>query len=227
MILPAMIIMENSKMNTENIFYFKNESNSKILEIKNIISKQMSDLIILECENINEWENVGFYKAKIMPQIEKNVKINKIFQEYIKEYIEMNKKLFYKIYNKEVILKMIYMQKWPIGSYAVRHNDTHNYDGTPAFVDCKLSTVLYLYNNFEGGNLEFPEHGISITPNQGSLYMFDGGPQNEHQVTEITDGIRYTLVSFWDFSGSNYTEEEIEMSKKSQDRWLKYIKENT
>ena len=213
------------KSNLE-IKYFKNTKSSKIFEVKNMISKDVSDVIIKESEKMSGWTNVGFYKAKILGQIDEHPEIDGLFKDYVKSYINDTSKILSKEFDKNVCLKMIYIQKWPIGSYAVRHNDTHNFDGSPAFVYCKVSTVLYLYNDFLGGNLEFPDHDISIQPNQGSAYMFDGGPENEHQVTEIIDGDRYTIVTFWDFIDSEYTKEDLELSEQSQQRWLKFIKEN-
>jgi hypothetical protein len=31
------------------------------------------------------------------------------------------------------------------------------------------------------------------------MYLFSGGVENIHGVTTITEGIRYSIVSFWNF----------------------------
>lgn len=206
--------------------YFKNMENSKIFEVKNMISENMSKIIIEESEKMSGWRDVGFYKARVLEQIEKHPEATETFKNYIKGYIEDSKEILSSTFKKPVKFKMIYVQKWPIGSYAVKHNDTYNYDGTPLFLDCKLATILYMHNDFTGGKLEFPDHDISIDPVQGSSYMFDGGPENEHQVTEITSGDRYTIVTFWDIEGSTYNDYEVESSEKSQQKWLNFIEEN-
>jgi hypothetical protein len=221
------ILKENNSLDVNiiknnNFIYFKNEENSKIVEVQNIISKDFSQKIIEESEKMLGWKNVGFYKAEILEQIDNIPQKSDMFSNYIKEYMEQVRSVFHKIYDKPVVFKSIYIQKWPIGSYGIKHNDTHNLDGTPGFIDWKLSTLLYLHSDFTGGNLEFPDHNISITPNQGSAYFFDGGPQNEHQVTSIESGLRYTIVSFWDFEDSVYDEKDILILQENQKRWSEY-----
>lgn len=202
-----------------DIKYFKNEINSKIFEVSNMITEYMSRIIIEESESLPGWKNVGFYKARVLEQIDNIPEASEIFKKYINEYVLITKDILSSTFEKPVKFKTVYIQKWPTGSYAVKHNDMYNFDGTPLFLDFKLATTLYMHNNFTGGKLEFPDHNISISPRQGSAYMFDGGPENEHQVTEIESGDRYTIVSFWDIEGSRYTEEELNMSIKNQEKW--------
>jgi hypothetical protein len=209
------------KQNNEFV-YFKNEEDNKIVEIKNIITKDFSKTIIEESEKIPNWRKVGFHKAEVLDQINNIPEVNETFSNYIEEYIEKSKDAFKAIYGKSVKLTYIYIQKWPVGSYAIKHNDTHNFDGSPGFIDCPLAVLLYLYNDFTGGKLEFPDHNISISPNQGSGYFFEGGPKNEHQVTIIESGLRYTIVSFWDFEDSTYNENDINALKENQQKWSQY-----
>lgn len=203
-----------------DIDYVKNETDSKIFEVKNIITESMSKTIIEESEKMAGWKNVGFYKARILDQIDNRPEASETFRKYIDEYLSIVKNIISLAFGKPVRLKFIYIQKWPVGSYAIKHNDMYNFDGTPLFLDCKIAANVYMHNDFTGGKLEFPDHGISINPKQGSAYIFNGGPENEHQVTEIESGDRYTIVSFFDIEGSSYTEEELYMSLKSQEKWV-------
>jgi hypothetical protein len=41
------------------------------------------------------------------------------------------------------------------------------------------------------------------------LAVFDGGHGNEHEVTVVESGVRYTIGSFWDKEGMVYSEERI------------------
>lgn len=105
------------------------------------------------------------------------------------------------VYNKDVVPTSIHAQKWDAGSSANPHSDNSDFDGNPAegFDNLKYVGILYLNSDFSGGNLFFPEHDIEIHPNAGSMYIFSGGVENIHGVTEITSGTRYSIVSFWDF----------------------------
>lgn len=110
-------------------------------------------------------------------------------------------------------------QKWDVGGFAAPHSDNSDHDGTPnAFEINKYVGILYLNNNYEGGELYFPDHNIEFKPQMGQYIMFPGGHENIHGVKEITKGTRYTMVSFWDY-------EEAEYDQETKDKWESEIKE--
>jgi TonB family protein len=131
-----------------------------------------------------------------------------------------------KAFSTKVELQVAHGRIWPKGSYGARHNDTHNFDGTLHNINYKIATTLILHSDFSGGNLEFPDQDISIKGSLGSLCIFNGGPGNEHQISIIEDGLRYTIMMFWDYDGVKYTEEELKLQKESQNRWLGYLSED-
>jgi hypothetical protein len=57
-----------------------------------------------------------------------------------------------------------------------------------------FGAVIYLNEDFGGGELYYPELNFSIKPKANSLVMHDASLL--HQVLEVTDGIRYTLTTF-------------------------------
>jgi hypothetical protein len=56
-----------------------------------------------------------------------------------------------------------------------------------------IATLVYLNDNYEGGDIYFPEHDMYIKPDQGDLVCFPDNPGYIHGVMPITSGIRYTL----------------------------------
>lgn len=70
-----------------------------------------------------------------------------------------------------------------------------------------LATLLYLNDDYKGGQLYFPKQGFSISPAAGSLLAFDGGTDHKHAVKEITEGNRYVFVAFWDYEDSTKMKE--------------------
>ena len=61
------------------------------------------------------------------------------------------------------------------------------------------ATVLYINDNFKGGELFFPDHDIIIEPKAGSLCVFDGSKNLKHGVKTVTKGTRYSIPLFvWD-----------------------------
>jgi hypothetical protein len=58
------------------------------------------------------------------------------------------------------------------------------------------SLVLYLNDNFEGGDVIFREQGINIKPEPGSLLIFPSVKPYYHESTEITSGYKYMCPAF-------------------------------
>jgi len=99
-------------------------------------------------------------------------------------------------------------QKWIPGAFANFHSDNSTDGEYNAFERSKWATFLYLNENFEGGELNFKDHPITIKPKTGMLAAFAGGHHNEHEVKVILSGDRYTIGSFWDYAESEYSEEK-------------------
>ena len=61
------------------------------------------------------------------------------------------------------------------------------------------ATILYINEDYEGGEIFFEECGVTIKPKAGSLCLFDGEKKWKHGVKEVTKGIRYySPVFIWD-----------------------------
>lgn len=75
-----------------------------------------------------------------------------------------------------------------IGDDKGKPNDFPHYD---------LAGLFYLNDDYEGGELFFPNQGIQFKPKRGAAYFFPGDMNYIHGVTEIKSGIRYTCPFFW------------------------------
>lgn len=60
--------------------------------------------------------------------------------------------------------------------------------------------VLYLNDNYEGGEIYFPNQNVQLKPKPNTLVFFPGTLEYLHGVYPITNGIRYTLTSFWTYN---------------------------
>ena len=82
----------------------------------------------------------------------------------------------------------------------------NHYDGCKKNVsdDCAkraISNLLYLNDDFEGGEIHFTELGLTIEPATGKLVLFknynekgDGFEYSVHQGLPVTNGMKYLLV---------------------------------
>ena len=59
-----------------------------------------------------------------------------------------------------------------------------------------LSAICYLNDNFEGGELEFPNFGIKIKPQAGMLLLFPSNYAYAHVAHPVISGSKYALVTW-------------------------------
>lgn len=71
-----------------------------------------------------------------------------------------------------------------------------HYDGQGKSVNRILSAVCYLNNDFEGGEIEFPYHKVTIKPEPGMLVIFPSNYAYSHIAHPVTKGAKYTLVTW-------------------------------
>lgn len=110
--------------------------------------------------------------VKINSTIEKA--LNKVLKEYTKEHYE---------------LKYMVICKNRMGKVLGPHTDSSN---------CiKLSIILYLNNDYEGGEIVFPELDLELKPSPGSALVFPSTQKYTHFSKVITSKPKYTINSFW------------------------------
>lgn len=72
--------------------------------------------------------------------------------------------------------------------------DTHMDDGGGNFR--RVSTVYYLNDNYEGGELCFPQFGIELKPKAGDMVVFPSSYVYSHSVKPVTSGNRFSIASW-------------------------------
>jgi hypothetical protein len=56
--------------------------------------------------------------------------------------------------------------------------------------------VIYINDNYSGGEIYYPKKDIAIKPNARSLVIHPGSEEYTHGVKPVESGLRYTLTSF-------------------------------
>jgi hypothetical protein len=69
--------------------------------------------------------------------------------------------------------------------------------GTNPKVKPIMSAVLYLNDEYEGGELHFKEQGVTIKPEAGSIVIFPSVAPFYHESREIISGNKYMCPAFW------------------------------
>ena len=92
---------------------------------------------------------------------------------------------------------MVNLTRWRPGEFQAPHADRENMDGSPhPFPWRDYGCVLYLNDDFEGGELYFPLQDLQPPITPGLLAFFPGDLDHLHGVKPVTSGVRYTLSCF-------------------------------
>lgn len=72
------------------------------------------------------------------------------------------------------------------------HVDDYNDGSNPT-----ISVVLYLNDNYEGGNIYFRVQDVDIKPSAGSLVIFPSHEPYYHESKTLISGYKYMTPGFW------------------------------
>lgn len=92
--------------------------------------------------------------------------------------------------------------RWLPGQLQMPHADKELHEGENRgkpndFPYYDIAGLFYLNDDYEGGELYFPNQGIQFKPKRGAAYFFPGDMNYIHGVTEVKSGIRYVSPFFW------------------------------
>ncbi len=98
--------------------------------------------------------------------------------------------------------------RWLPGQRQQPHADKELHEGEGRgkpndFPYYDIAGLFYINDDYEGGELYFPNQGIQFKPKPGAAYFFPGDMNYIHGVTEIKSGIRYVCPFFWTIKSHN------------------------
>jgi predicted 2-oxoglutarate/Fe(II)-dependent dioxygenase YbiX len=153
---------------------------------------------------IDNSELVPFKDNPLASVSSKTPEITAFIKKYSDKCLELHKEFIdikIPIYTYEAFLTL-----WNVGSRAATHQDNHI--GAERI---QLSSVLYFNDDFEGGEIYFPEFDFTHTPKAGDGIFFPAFTKDskyEHGVTEVTKGKRYTM-GLWHTQFQDFADKEL------------------
>ena len=90
--------------------------------------------------------------------------------------------------------------KYEPGGFYATHADSENYDPEEncwtRVADRDVSLLLYLSDDFEGGDIQFNTFHYQLKPRAGMLVYFPSDHRYVHTAMPVTSGMRYAIVSW-------------------------------
>ena len=97
------------------------------------------------------------------------------------------------------------LMRYREGGHYVRHADSQNYDPETNIwnkvIDRDLGILIYLNDDFEGGELSFYKLNYQIRPRAGAAVLFPSDQRFLHQAETVKKGVRYAVVSWGSLKG--------------------------
>jgi predicted 2-oxoglutarate/Fe(II)-dependent dioxygenase YbiX len=111
--------------------------------------------------------------------------------------IEESRKTYDSLYGEDP--ERSFVDLGTVNVMGVGHGMAVHADNPPSLmhgIDTPHGLVLYLNDDYEGGEIYYPKLGIAIKPEAGSLVIHPGTVQYAHGVIPVTSGIRYATTAF-------------------------------
>jgi hypothetical protein len=172
------------------------------IEVNNFLSQYEIDTILEFVKNTNVWEKTDseFWNNRSITARNVynsgNVEIGKMLYD-IRERMSS---VIVEKYNIDAIYPDLFqIIRWFDGMEQQPHADDMKNAGPGHewFHHRDFGAIIYLNEDYSGGKTYYPQHNIEITPQSGKLAVHPGDSNHIHGVTKISDGIRYTIASFW------------------------------
>lgn len=198
-------------------------SQNKIIEVLNFLDTDTCNSLVKYIDSHPEkWSHFASYEYRFgkSPKPDYDFELFGLAPDFAKQLIEKIEHLVSSVFSSSVSLNTIHAQRFGVGGVGSVHSDNTNEDGSDSHYEInKYAAIIYLNDKYSGGEIYFPEHDLEVKPQAGSILLFPGGKENLHGVHEITSGNRHTVISFWDFSESKYSEEREAWRGKSMKEW--------
>ena len=176
---------------------FKSEVGSfRGYQRENLLSKEECEYLIWLAESTDEWleDTLPFWKGRNIPFLTMLLARPWATEETYPLCVDIVKRIWSFIessFGVEVYPDQIGIVRWPPGSWQMTHKD--DVDGLDRVSGC----VVFLNDDYEGGEPFYPHYGKMVKPRAGMVYAHSSDADHLHGVTQIKNKTRYTISTTW------------------------------
>lgn len=93
--------------------------------------------------------------------------------------------------NQNLVMDTFALVKYTEGQFFKEHSDGAENLGRA------LSIVIYLNDDYEGGEIYFRNQNLTMKPRAKSMVLFPSTDEFLHEAKPVISGTKYAIVSFW------------------------------
>jgi hypothetical protein len=181
-------------LNFENNPNIEKLHEEEIWLYKNFLSKEEVSEIYDVCKNLNEesWHGeelsdhtIEFYNGRTSKRVFELLPVKEKIESLVQGYEVTPGESFARMFPEDTM----HEHEDSCGEEGTTDTDMNN---TCAITE--YGCVVYINNDFEGGELYYPKLGLSYTPSAGDLVIH--GSRIKHGVAEVKSGMRYVYPTF-------------------------------
>tara|TARA_B110000503_G_scaffold131362_2_gene205847 strand:+ start:701 stop:1390 length:690 start_codon:yes stop_codon:yes gene_type:complete len=180
-----------------------------------------------------EWGGAKVTNSADVDNYARNAQDFKVSSDNLGPRTEDNAELYdmhEEIFNRLRMCMNDYSAYWGVGIQFYEAFNFVKYDGAgtqfrihadhgPTYV-ATISAVLYLNDDYEGGELWFPRFGVDLKPKKGDIAIFPSTFIYEHASKEMISGTKYSIVVMTDYHDRDGVNQRV--SPVVEDYKLKY-----
>lgn len=167
-----------------------------IVFLPSLLSESDCATITNFCELTNEWKSSSYDGSKDMGFSVQNKHVG-IYSplvaatNIIKFEIEQH-------FGRELPTQYPSIRRWDAGDSQPLHADGEDLEGNPnESYAVDYASVLYINDDYSGGEICFPLQGLTYKPKAGTAVFFPANRWYMHSVSTVQEGTRYTAPTFW------------------------------
>lgn len=186
---------EKDEVYLKNVSKIGNSADN-IKYIENVLSEEEHLALLDYVRNRKEWVHEP-WDAKTVgrDQMPQNIlaMLEKIF-----EFVQKTATDFYGVEINPFKKSNILLIKFPKGLVLHPHIDTDSAESN------HIASIYYINDDYVGGEINFPDHNLKISPKPNSVVFFPGNENYLHEVLTILKGDRYSTSMWFQFAGSTF-----------------------
>ena len=169
-------------------------STKNIHVINDVVSQDEHKKILDFVINVKGWNEQPWGVDSLFSQ-----EIPKEINNILSKIFEVAYNNFVKFYDVDIsTLQTFNVVRFKEGYSMHLHADVLSY------AELHLASVYYINDDYEGGEINFPDHNLMIKPKANSLILFPGNENYWHETLKVVGKDRYTSTKFFKFTGSKF-----------------------